>query len=84
MLSLAARESAGGGESGEYLPVRTPCASGDQTIWEIPFRAQSGITSRSGSRRRIEYCGWLETNLSTSGRSSEAWICSALHSLKPR
>ena len=37
MLSLAPRESAGGGASGRYLPVRTPWASGDQTICEMPF-----------------------------------------------
>ena len=63
MLSLAARESRGGGSPGRYLPVSTPCASGDQTIWEIPSRAHSGITSASGPRHRIEYCGWLETHL---------------------
>ena len=37
MLSLAARESRGGGSPGRYLPVRTPWASGDQTICEMPF-----------------------------------------------
>jgi hypothetical protein len=35
MLSLAALESEGGGAPGRYLPVRTPWASGDHTIWEI-------------------------------------------------
>ena len=78
------RLSAGGGSPGAYLPVSTPCASGDQTICEMPFAAQSGITSRSGPRQSIEYCGWLETNFSTPGRSSASWIFSAGHSLKPR
>ena len=50
----------------------------------MPFAAHSGKTSRSGSRQRIEYCGWLETNFSTFGRSSAAWIRSGGHSLKPR
>ena len=48
--SLAARESSGGCCPGRYLPVRMPCASGDQTIWPMPSAAQSGNTSRSGSR----------------------------------
>jgi hypothetical protein len=34
MSSLAARESAGGVSPGRYFPVRTPWASGDQTICE--------------------------------------------------
>ena len=80
----AARDPAGGASPGVYFPVRVPCASGDQTIWEMPFAAHSGNTSRSGSRHRIEYCGWLETNFSTSGRSSAAWMRSGGHSLKPR
>ena len=80
----AARVPSGGFSPGLYLPVSAPWASGDQTICEMPFAAQSGNTSRSGSRQRIEYCGWLETNLSTSGRSSAAWMRSAGHSLKPR
>ena len=80
----SARVSAGGGSPGRYLPVRTPCASGDQTICEMPFAAQSGMTSSSVPRRSSEYCGWLDTNFSTPGRSSAAWICSGVHSLKPR
>src|SRR5437879_8456837 len=32
----AARLFAGTGEFGKYFPVRTPCASGDQTNWVIP------------------------------------------------
>ena len=62
------RLPAGGGSPGLYLPVSTPCASGDQTICEIPCCAQSGMTSRSGPRHSIEYCGWLETNFSTFGQ----------------
>ena len=57
---------------GRYLPVSTPCASGDQTICEIPFAAQSGKTSLSGARQSIEYCGWLETNSSDGRRASSA------------
>ncbi len=83
MLSLAARESDGGGAPGRYLPVSTPCASGDQTIWEICSRSHSGITSASGARQIIEYCGWLETQRSTPGSASDASIFSTGHSLKP-
>ena len=80
----AARESSGGGSPGRYLPVSTPCASGDQTICEIPFAAQSGITSRSGSRQSSEYCGWLETNFSTPGEVERGLRSgAAVHSLKP-
>jgi hypothetical protein len=32
---------------GVYLPVSTPCASGDQTICEIPCSSQRGISSAS-------------------------------------
>ena len=77
------RLPSGGGSPGRYLPVSTPCASGEKTICEIPFAAQSGMTSRSGPRQSSEYCGWLETNFSTPGRSSAAWICGGGHSLKP-
>ena len=42
---LEPRDPSGGGEPGSYLPVRTPCASGDQTICEIPFAALTGITA---------------------------------------
>jgi hypothetical protein len=63
---LAGRPAVGGGGApGRYLPVSTPWASGDQTICEMPFAAQSGITSSSGSRHSSEYCGWLETNFAT-------------------
>ena len=46
--ALVAREPSGGGSPGRYFPVSAPCASGDQTICEMPFAAQSGITSLSG------------------------------------
>ena len=83
MESLAARVLAGGGASGSYLPVRTPCASGDQTIWETPLAAQIGMTFFSGRRQSREYCGWLETNRSTPGMAKAASICSGDHSEKP-
>jgi hypothetical protein len=54
---LAARESAGGAWPGGYLPVNSPWASGDQTIWEMPLAAHSGKTSTSGARQSIEYWG---------------------------
>ena len=80
--ALAARESAGGASPGRYFPVRMPWRSGDQTIWPIPSRAQSGKTSASGWRQRSEYCGWEETKRAP-GRASEARICAGLHSEKP-
>ena len=42
-----------------------PWPSGDQTICEMPSSREAGITSRSGPRQIIEYCGWLETKCST-------------------
>ena len=48
--SLVARLSAGSGAPGAYLPESTPWASGDQTIWEMPLAALSGITLASGRR----------------------------------
>ncbi len=70
---------------GRYLPVSTPCAIGDQTIWDSPSSAQVGTTSPSITRQSIEYCGWLETSGTPSSWAS-AWparICSAVHSLTP-
>ena len=78
-----ARESAGGCSPGLYLPVSTPCASGDQTICEIPLRSHSGISSASGPRQSAEYCGWLDTNFATPGSSSASRTRSTGHSLKP-
>ena len=68
---------------GSYLPLSTPCASGDQTICEIPCSAQSGKTSSSGARQSIEYCGCEETNFVAPSTSSPASICSGVHSLNP-
>ncbi len=82
--SLAARESAGGGSPGAYLPVSTPWASGDHTTWEIPLRSQMSSSSASGACQSIEYCGWEETNLIVFGTASPASIWSTVHSLKPR
>jgi hypothetical protein len=42
------------------LPVNTPCATGDQTIWLIPNSRLVGTTSFSMTRQSIEYWGWLE------------------------
>ena len=84
--SLVARVPCGGGWSGSYLPVSTPCPSGDQTICDMPFSAHSGITSSSGSRQTSEYWGWLETNFlkpREAERSIASWIFSAGHSEKP-
>src|SRR5579884_4235210 len=83
MTGLAARESDGGGEPGLYFPLSTPCASGDQTIWLMRLASHVGNTSGSGLRQSIEYCGWLETNFSEPGTFNPAWICGAVHSLKP-
>ena len=79
------RESAGGPSPGRYLPVSTPCASGDHTICPMPFAAQNGNTSSSGPRKSSEYCGCDETNFTTpSGtRSSAAWICAGVQFEKP-
>jgi hypothetical protein len=65
------------------LPVSTPWASGDQTICEIPCSLQNGISSASGARQIMLYCGWEETNFFVLGTSSEASVCSIVHSLKP-
>ena len=65
------------------MPVSTPWASGDQTICEMPCSSQKGISSASGARQIMLYCGWEETNFFASGTSSEASICSTVHSLKP-
>src|SRR5437773_10326003 len=54
---LAARLFAGTGEFGKYFPVRTPCASGDQTTCEIPDFADRESNPFSGSRCNREYCG---------------------------
>ena len=83
MLSLLAREAVGGFEAVEYLPDRIPCASGDQTICEIPFAVLRGMIFCSGCRQSSEYCGWLDTNRTTFGTAKERSIYSEDHSLNP-
>ena len=81
-----AREPAGGGWPGRYLPVSTPCAIGDQTIWPMPSSSQVGTTSASMTRHSIEYCGWLETSWIFSSRASScagADLVGAVHSDTP-
>src|SRR3981081_3206300 len=77
------REPVGRAAPGTYWPDSTPCASGDQTIWEIPFAAQRGMTASSGLRQSSEYCGWLETKRSLPATANAASICCGDHSLKP-
>ena len=47
-----------------------PGASGDQTICEMPCSSQKGISSASGARQIMLYCGWEETNFFVFGTSS--------------
>src|SRR5262249_24709995 len=82
MLSLLARESPGRLAPGRYLPLSTPCPSGDHTIWEMPLAAHSGITSLSGLRHSSEYCGWLETKRSLPATAKAPSIWCDDHSLK--
>ena len=84
-LSSVAREPSGGGSPGRYLPVRMPCATGDQTTCEMPSSCDAGTTSGSITRHSIEYCGWLEISW-TPRSAASAWpcrSCSAVHSLTP-
>ena len=69
MASPAARESVGWSSPGLYLPVSTPCPRGDQTIWEMPLPAQKGISSASGARQIMLYCGCEETHFFAPGTS---------------
>ena len=50
-VSSVAREPAGGGWPGAYLPVSTPCAIGEKTTCETPSScvSPSGLTKRSES-----------------------------------
>ena len=57
----AARVPSSQPSPGRYFPLSTPCASGDQTIWETPSSREAGMTSRSGSRWSSEYSGCEET-----------------------
>jgi hypothetical protein len=67
------------------LPDSTPCAIGDQTIWESPSFSLVGTTSASITRHSIEYCGWLLISCTFSSRASSAAaaISSARHSDTP-
>ena len=81
-----ALDPAGTGCPGRYLPVSTPWAIGDQTICEMPFAWEVGITSGSMTLQSIEYWGWFETMRSkfiSLAISTAAWICSAFHSETP-
>ena len=84
-FSSVARDPAGGGWPGRYLPVSTPCAIGDQTICDMPSSRHAGTTSASITRHSIEYCGWLDTRWMPSSRArpAPARICSAVHSDTP-
>jgi hypothetical protein len=44
---VVAREPSGGWSPGRYLPVSTPWAIGDHTIWPIPRSRETGITASS-------------------------------------
>src|ERR1700716_3313486 len=83
IVSWLAREPGGRAAPGTYLPDSTPCASGDQTICEIPFVAQRGMTASSGLRQSSEYCGWLDTKRSDPATANALSICCGDHSLKP-
>ena len=71
-FSSLAREPAGSGCPALYLPVSTPGAIGDQTIWLSPSRSDAGTTCDSITRHSIEYCGWFETNGTFSSRAGSA------------
>ena len=84
-FSSVAREPAGGGWPGRYLPESTPCAIGDQTICPMPSSSLAGTTSVSMTRQSIEYCGWLEISGMCSSRASgwAARSCGGVHSETP-
>ena len=68
------------------MPVSTPWASGENTIWPMPRPSHNGKTLPSGRRHNIEYIGWLDANRSTppdEARSAAAWIWAGVHSLNP-
>ena len=62
-FSSVAREPAGGGWPGLYLPVSTPWAIGEKTTCETPSSFDVGTTSPSMTRHSMEYCGWFEIEL---------------------
>src|ERR1700680_653705 len=59
-LGSVARDPAGGGLPGWYLPLSTPWAIGEKTIWPIPSCSPSGMISDSITRQIMLYCGWFE------------------------
>ena len=84
-FSSVAREPAGGGCPGRYLPDSTPCAIGDHTICPTPSSSEVGTTSASMTRHSIEYCGWFDTSWILRSRASSwaARISVAFHSDTP-
>ena len=70
LFSSVAREPAGSGWPGRYLPLSTPCAIGDQTICEMPSSSDAGTTLPSMTRHSIEYCGWFEMSWKPSSFAS--------------
>ncbi len=84
-FSSVAREPAGAGCPGRYLPESTPCAMGDHTIWETPASFEAGTTSSSMTRHSIEYWGCEEISWKPSCLASAApsRIWSAVHSETP-
>ncbi len=84
-FSSVAREPSGGCCPGRYLPVSTPWAIGEKTIWPRPSSCEVGTMSCSMIRHRIEYCGWLETSgmRSSRARPCALRIWSAVHSETP-
>ena len=70
--------------TGPVLPGERAWASGDQTICEMPCRAQNGINSASGARQIILYCGCDDTHFLAPGTfERRPRICSTVGSLKP-
>ena len=80
-----ARLPAGSSAPLVYLPVSTPCATGDQTICEMPSSFEVGTTSSSMTRQSSEYSGWFETSwiFSSRARACASRSCSAFHSETP-
>ena len=72
------RESSGGRSPGRYLPVSTPCASGDQTTCADPVRgAEREDLAPPGCapEQRVLRLRRDELDDAVGTRSSAAWIC---------
>ena len=80
---IAGRAGIGRDLGARQVFAGTPCAKGDQTIWEMPLAAQTGMTASSGLRQSREYCGWLDTKRSVPATANALSICCGDHSLKP-